>query len=248
MSMPSPTRTLPISAATSASLAAHDLWPGFDDGHAAAEAAIGLRHFNPGIAATEHDKMRRQFIQFERLDMGERVRVLQAGNVRHGGMRADVDDDLVAGKRARTAFIQGNFDRFRADEPAAAHDEFGASFLVGLQMQLDRTIDHVLLAASHLRHIGRNAIHVCAEAGRASCDMGHPRAPQLVFRGQTRHGRARAADPTALHDSDLLAGSTQMPGKMFAALAAAEDDDVESFRLGHDFFLSADLTVVRNVA
>ena len=148
--MPSPLRTLSHLLGDIGVLASHDLRPGLDDRHAAAEAAIGLRHFDAGIAAAKHDQMRRQFIEFERLDMGERVRVPQTGNIRHGGVRADVDHDLIAGKHARAAFIQRNLDRFRADETAAAHDEFGAGFLIGLQMELDLTIDHVLLAASHL--------------------------------------------------------------------------------------------------
>ena len=206
----------------------------------AAEAAIGLRHFDAGIAAAKHDQMRRHVVEFERLDMGERVRVRQARNIRHSGMRADVDHDLVAGKHARAAFVQRDIDCLRADETATAHDKFGTCLLVGIQMQLDLAIDHVLLTASHPRHVGPDPIHDRAEAGRIPNEMRHPRAPDFVLGGQTRHGRAGAADPTALHDGNPFAGPPQMPGKVLSALAAPEDDDVENFRLGHGSFRSSE--------
>ena len=152
-------------------------------------------------------------------------------------MRADVDHNLIAGKHARAAFIQCDLDRFRADETAAAHDEFGTRLPVKTEVKLDLAIDHVLLTASHPRHISSDPIDDRAEAGRIPNEMSHPRAPQFVLGGQTCHGGAGAADPLALHDGNLFAGPPQMPGKLLAALAAPEDDDVESFRLRHGCFL-----------
>jgi hypothetical protein len=48
----------------------------FDDGHAAAEAAIGLPKLEADIAAAEHDEMLRQITQLESLDMSEGLRGL----------------------------------------------------------------------------------------------------------------------------------------------------------------------------
>ena len=150
-------------------------------------------------------------------------------------MRSDVDHKLSAAKQACAATVQRHLDGFRADETAAAHDEFGTGFVVDLNMMLDLAIDHVLLAAANLRHIGCYPVDESAETGGVPHEMGDPRAPQLILGGQACHGWTRPADPTSLNDGDLLARPGQMPGKQFATLAAAKDDDVESFRLGHGF-------------
>src|ERR1700751_1604001 len=52
-------------------LTSHKLTAGFDDRHAAAEAAKGLSHFHAGIAAAEHNQMLRRIIELQRLDMGK---------------------------------------------------------------------------------------------------------------------------------------------------------------------------------
>ena len=57
-------------------LARHQLRPDFDDSHFGAEAAIGLRQFEAGIAAADHDQMLRQDVELERFDMRQRFRRL----------------------------------------------------------------------------------------------------------------------------------------------------------------------------
>ena len=215
-------------------LAAHELPARFDDRHATAEAAIGLRHFDADIAAAQHDQVRRQIVEFQRLDMGQRAGRFEARNIRNGGMRADIDDDLVAGEQAGAAIVQGDLDGLRADEAAAAHDEFGAAALVGAQVEFDLAIDHVLLAAAHLAHVGLDRVRHRAELRGVPDEMGDPRAPEFVLGRQAGDGGARAADPAALDDGNLFAGTAQMPGELLSALAAAEDDDVEVFGLRHD--------------
>ena len=59
-------------------LPAHQLSPGLDDRHLAAEATIGLRQFEAGISAADHDQMRRQDVELERFDMGHRFGGLEA--------------------------------------------------------------------------------------------------------------------------------------------------------------------------
>jgi hypothetical protein len=49
-------------------------------------------------------------------------------------------------------------------------------------------------------------------------------APDLILAGETIDVRARSANPPPLNDRGLLAGSRQMPGEEFPALAAADDD------------------------
>ena len=45
--------------------------------------------------------MRRQIIELQRLDMGQRPCRLEAGNVRNRRVRSEVEEDLVARQRAR---------------------------------------------------------------------------------------------------------------------------------------------------
>jgi hypothetical protein len=56
----------------------------------------------------------------------------------------------------------------------------------------------------------------------------------LLITSHAGDGGARAADPAALHDGNLLARTAQMPCEQLSALAAAEDYDVNVFGLSHD--------------
>jgi len=111
-------------------------------------------------------------------------------------------------------------------------------------VERDLPIDHVLLALPHLAHIGSDLTHQRAEAGGVPRKVGNPGAPQLVFGRHTGHGWTRAADPAALDHDNLLAGPAKMPGEVFAALAAPEDDDIKIFLLGHGCFLPDDMESV----
>src|SRR5262249_4252173 len=62
-------------------LTAHQLRSGFDHRHTAPEAPISLSQFETDIAAAEHDEMRGQIIELERLDMRQGPRCFEARNV-----------------------------------------------------------------------------------------------------------------------------------------------------------------------
>lgn len=96
-------------------------------------------------------------------------------------MRSDIDHTLISEQQAAAALIQRHLEGSRVDETAAAHDEFGTAFLIGIQMELDLTIDHVLLTPSYFTHVRFNAVYECAEARSVPHKMGHSRAPQLVL-------------------------------------------------------------------
>ena len=49
-------------------------------------------------------------------------------------------------------------------------------------------------------------------------------APDFVLAGKTIDIRARTPDPPPLDDYRLLSGLCQMPGKVFSAFAAPDDD------------------------
>ena len=111
-------------------LSRHHLRPGLDDRHLGSETAIGLRQFEAGIAAADHDQMRRQDVELERFDMRHRLGGLEAGNVGNGCVRSHIHEHLGADKRARSSVVQAHFERLRRDEAPFAHDQFGAACLV----------------------------------------------------------------------------------------------------------------------
>src|SRR5262245_12643994 len=154
-------------------------------------------------------------------------------------MRADIDDDLAADQHAFATVVQGNFDRFRRDETSASHDELGTAGLIGVEVEGDLAVDHVLLAAPNLRHIGRHRASLRAEMSGVAGEMCDARAPDLVLAGQAGDGGTGAADPTAFYDRNALPGSGQMPGEQLATLSAAYDQEIVMFRLGHEFSSSA---------
>ena len=76
---------------------------------------------------------------------------------------------------------------------------------VGAKVKFDLTIDHVLLAAANLPHVGLDRIGQRAELRRVLDQVGDPGAPEFVLGRQTGDGGTGAADPATLHDGDRLA-------------------------------------------
>src|SRR5262249_49121363 len=175
-------------------LATYDLRTRLDDRHAAAKSAVGFGHFQTDINAPEHDEMRRETGEVQNLNMGKGADRLQTGNARDCSMRADVDDDLAPDQHALATVVQANFDRFRRDETSASHDELGTAALIGVKVEGDAAVDHVLLAAPNLRHIGRDWTGLRAELTGMAGEEGGPRAPHLVLSGDAR-GLAGRAHP-----------------------------------------------------
>ena len=58
--------------------AAREPWAMLDDCDAAPEASIGLRQLNADISATEDDEVIRNSVEFERLNVRERLSLSQA--------------------------------------------------------------------------------------------------------------------------------------------------------------------------
>ena len=65
------------------------------------------------VAATEHDQMRRHIVELQSLDMGERPRRFEARNVRNGGVRSDVEENLLAREHTRPAVVEAHLERLR---------------------------------------------------------------------------------------------------------------------------------------
>src|SRR5262245_23332248 len=124
---------------------------------------------------------------------------------------------------------------FRSDETPAPHDQLGAAVLVGAQVRVDLPVDHVALALPNLHHVDRDAISRHPELRAAAREVGDARAPYLVLARHAVDVRARSADPLALHDRRVPAGSCQVPGEQLPALSTAEHERVVPFWCSHTF-------------
>src|SRR5215831_19337572 len=87
-------------------LAREQLWPTLQNGDTASETHECLREFQANVAAAQHDHMARQAVEFERLDVRERMRGAKAGDVGDGRMGAQIQEHAVAIKRAYAAVLQ----------------------------------------------------------------------------------------------------------------------------------------------
>jgi len=100
-------------------LAAHDARTRLQDRHAAAKATKRLRHLNGDVPASQHNEVRRHVIELQRLDVRQRQRFLQTGNVGNGCMSADIDDDTICLYQAGAPVIELNTHSGGRNKPAA---------------------------------------------------------------------------------------------------------------------------------
>ncbi len=181
-------------------LPAHELRTGLDDRHFGAEAAVSLRQFETGITAADHDEVRRQNVELENLDMGQRLCRLEAGHAGNKRVGSDIEEDPIADERSHAAVVQAHLERLRPDETPAPHDQFGAARLIVLQMRGDLRGDHLALALANLRHVDLDRPGDHAEFGRMAREMSDLGASNLVLARQAGDVGAGAADPPPLDD------------------------------------------------
>ena len=166
--------------------------------------------------------------------MRQRPRRLKTGDARNRRMRSDIEENPVAREHAHPTIVKIYFKRFRRNEASASHNQLGAGRLIVPPMQLDLALHHVALALANRRHIGPDRPGHRAELSGVMHQMRHPRAPDLVLAGHAGDVGTGAANPAALDNGGSLPRLRHMPGQQLAALTAAEDQDVELFRLRHD--------------
>src|SRR5262249_14342956 len=214
-------------------LSTHELRPVLYHGHVTAEAPIGLGELKPHVAASEHDEMRRQIIELERLDVRERAGGLEPGHARNGRVRADVDEHPVADQHARVSVVQLDLERLRGHEPARAHDELGAARLIVLQVRVDLVVGHATLDIAHGPNVARNRPRLRADLGTMTHERRDLRTPDLVLAGHAIDVRTGATNPSSLHDGRPSPRSRHVPRQELAARATTKNQDFKSFRLRH---------------
>ena len=199
--------------------------------------------FQSDVAAADDDQVVGQSIEFERLDVGERLCRRKARNIRDRGMCPEIESHAIAGQHARTAVVQTHLDGLGRDEPARAHDQLGAAGLVIVEVHGDQAVDHIALARQHLLHVGGGGTRHHSEPIRVVNQIGDLRAPDLVLTGKAVGVRTGTADQFALYKGGAMPRRGHVPGQKFAAFSAAKDEHFKGFRLGH-----LPLLVVRKIS
>jgi hypothetical protein len=109
------------------------------------------------------------------------------------------------------------------------HDEFCARGFVPFQVRRDQAINHLAFSVSNFCNVGLSR---ASFSSKTSCMMNVMRnfgAPYLVLAGKAIDVRARASDPAPFDNCRFLPGLCQVPGKVFSALAAADDNVLVHF-------------------
>src|SRR5215471_8987901 len=167
--------------------------------------------------------------------MGERPGGLEAGDTRNCCVRTYVEENLVTHQHTCAAVVEAYLKRLRRHKAPGPHDQLGAGCLVEINMLRNPGLDHIALTLADPRHVGRDrtADHR-AELVGVTRQMRDPRAPNLVLAGEAGDIATGAPDPAALDDGSPLPRPRHMPSHLFAALAAAKDQDFDAFRLRHE--------------
>jgi len=174
-------------------------------------------------------------VEFERFDVGERLRGLEARNARDRRVGPDVEEDPLAHQHARSAIIEPHLERFRSDETPGPQDQVDPGVLVGAQVRGNLAVDHVALALANRHHVDRHATGLRAGLGGVARHVRDVRARKFVFAGHAVHVRTRPADPLALHHGCPSPRSRHVPGQELAACAATKDQDFKPFGCSHAF-------------
>src|SRR4029077_2527312 len=171
------------------------------------------------------------FIEFERLDVRERLCFSKTRNCFQCGPCAGADDHISTAELTSAPVGKGGLHSFRSNEPPGAQNELGARLPVILHIHLVQADDHLALAVSDARHLNRKAIVSNAKLFASEKVVHNFRAMDNILARKARNIGARAANILAIDDCDALAFASKRPRSDSRARAATENHQVELFRL-----------------
>ena len=134
-------------------LPAEQLRPELQYRHLAPEPPERLRELHPHVSAAEHDQVRRQPVELECLDMGERLSVGKAGDTRDGRARAEIQEQVIGDEAARSAFRKPRLDRARPHEVAVGEKELEIRDRELLAVDRNHAVDHFAFALADANHV-----------------------------------------------------------------------------------------------
>ena len=206
-----------------------------DDGDVGTEAAHGLSQLEADEAAAEDEEMLGEGGDLEEFDVGHGGGVGEARDGVDGGTGAGVEEDVVGAQGAGATGVEGDFDGLFRDEATEAHDDLGFGFRVVGEVRLAEAVDHALAAGAHGFHVDVPVAVDDAELCAALEEGGDLGGVDDVLAGKAGDVGAGSAYTLVFDIGDLLALRAEMPGEVFAAFSAADDDCVVLFGCGHWF-------------
>jgi len=165
--------------------------------------------------------------------VGERGGFGEAGDGVDGGAGAGVQEDEVGAEGAGATGVEGDFDGLVGDEAAEAHDDLGVRLCVVGEVHVAETVDHALTAGADGLHVDVPFAVDDAELCAALEEGGHLRGMDNVFAGKTGDVWTGSAYALVFDVGDLFALGAEVPGEIFSAFSAADDDCVVLFWGGH---------------
>jgi hypothetical protein len=204
----------------------------FDDRNPAAEPTEHLRELAADVAAPQDDEVVGQAVEFQDGITVKRPRFGKPGHCRQGRAGSCVEEHLVGGQLAHAAFPEPDFEGARPREAGRADQQRHAG-----------VIEVRLIAPHHLGHhgplpvadpdrVGAVEFHADAEVGRPAGELGYFGRLDHRLGGDAGNVDATSADHPFLDHDDPTAGGSHLRGQGFAALAPANDGNLEMFR-GH---------------
>ena len=133
-----------------------------DHRHPAAESAHRLRQFETHITASQDQQMLRNVIQFQRLDVGQRLRLRQPGNLGNVACVPVLMTIFFPRNEPRPTVGQRNLDGF-GPRSALTRESVPLRCLVVVEMHLDQAVDHLALAFAHRSHVDSHILFADAE-------------------------------------------------------------------------------------
>src|SRR5262249_44259169 len=147
------------------------------------------------------------FVQFERLDMRERLRFRETRDPSQRGPRTGTDDHVGAAQLTVVPIGESDLQRSGSYEPPGSQNELPSRVPVICQIHLVHAGDHLALAVTDAGHLNREAIASDAElftSAKVRCDL---RTVDDVSAWQARDVRAGSANVFAFDDRDPLSFS-----------------------------------------
>src|SRR5580698_1538925 len=184
--------------------------------YSAPETTERLCKLQANIAASDHDEVLGQPVQFKNIDVRHRLGFAQARSRRNSRMRAQIQKYPLAGNRSRSSIVEIHLKRLWASESGVAHHQFSAGLLVLFHVDRDQPVHHLAFTPPHRLHVYRDRSCDRAKLRAMANQIGDLRAPYLVLCWKTIDVWARAADPSAFDHHRVLARLRQMPGKVLS--------------------------------
>src|SRR5260370_29869028 len=174
--------------------------------------------------------MLRYFIQFQRFDMRERVRVNHARDRFYSGMCTCIDDHFGAAQLTNGSVVYRDFHCLWANEAPCAEDEFRSALFVIAEVRIVPTRYHPAFPIANRGHINGEICFRYPELFASADVRGNLRTVYDILTRETGNVRTRSADVFAVTRRDPLALPGKGPSTDMGTCASAEYHKIILFR------------------